>query len=212
MNQNALAEYYATDRKELVAFVQPHGPFETALDIGCAGGLFGEGLRQAGVVKTCDGVEPFDEAAVSARMHLRHVWSGTIESVRESIPWPDYDLVCMADVLEHLVDPWSALRLLHEHTRRECRLLLSVPNVRHYKVSLPLLLRDEFRYADHGIMDRTHLHFFTRSSLVESLDECGWNAAVIGCNMKKRYRKAWMPTSWIEPLVAVQYFVLAEKQ
>lgn len=206
-----LADYYAADRKELVAFARAHGPFGAALDIGCSSGVLGESLLRAGVVAACDGIEPFADAAAAARARLRQAWHGTLEAVAGQVPWGDYELVVMADVLEHLVDPWTALRQLRARTAAGCRLLLSVPNVRHYKVSLPLLLKGEFRYADQGIMDRTHLHFFTRGSLIETLAECGWRSRAIGSNMKKRYRKPWMPTRWLEPFVAVQYLVLAEQ-
>jgi 2-polyprenyl-3-methyl-5-hydroxy-6-metoxy-1,4-benzoquinol methylase len=215
MNQEALADYYVADRKELVAFARTHGPFCNALDIGCASGVFGESLVSAGVVSSCDGIEPFADAVAIAKTRLRRAWHGTLESMAEIVPWADYDLISMADVLEHLADPWMALRQLHEHTAADCRLLLSVPNVpnvRHYKVSLPLLFKGEFRYTNQGIMDRTHLHFFTRKSLAETLQECGWQVRAIGSNMKRRYRKAYMPTSWLEPFVAVQYLVIAEKQ
>ncbi len=90
-------------------------------------------------------------------------------------------------------------------------MLLSVPNVRHYKVTLPLLFRGEFRYTDAGIMDRTHLHFFTRGSIEETLKECGWSVLARGSNMKKRYRRRFVPTRLIEPFVAVQTMFLAKK-
>ncbi len=51
----------------------------------------------------------------------------------------------LADVLEHLADSWAALRLRQARTAPGCKLMLSVPNVRHYKVSLPLLFKGEFR-------------------------------------------------------------------
>ena len=211
MGEQLLADYYVADRKELVAFARTQGVFGTALDIGCASGIFGENLLGAGIVQTCDGIEPFGDAAQSASARLRRVWHGTLESVASDVPWTDYDLLSMADVLEHLVDPWTALRQLRERTQAGCRLLLSVPNVRHYKVSMPLLFKGEFRYTDQGIMDRTHLHFYTRDSLAETLQDCGWRIRAIGSNMKKRYRKPWVPR-WLEPFVAVQYFILAEKQ
>ena len=212
MNSSEIAEYYAAERPELLAFLRPHGRFGAALDIGCSSGVLGKTLLDQGMVAACDGVEVNAEAARLAGTRLRRVWSGSLESLAEQIPWAQYELIILADVLEHLADPWAALRLLHARSAPGCRLLLSVPNVRHYKVSLPLLLRGEFRYADDGIMDRTHLHFFTRGSLEETVRDCGWAVRAWGSHMKGRYRRWYMPTRLLEPFVAVQYMLLAGKQ
>ncbi|KAF0099578.1 MAG: hypothetical protein FD187_2109 [bacterium] len=207
-----LAKYYMTDRPEVLRFLESHGRYETAIDIGCASGALGASLIKAGLVGVCDGIEPNEGAAEVARTRLRHVWHGTLDAVSAQVPWSNYNMISMTDVLEHLSDPWAALRHLHTHTRSDCTLLLSVPNVRHYHVSLPLLLLGEFRYTDHGIMDRTHLHLFTRNSLIKTLNECGWEVVKLGSHMKNRYRRWFMPTRALEPFVAVQYLVIARKQ
>ena len=211
-SKNDVADYYVADRPEFVSFIGKNGAFSTAIDIGCAGGRLGSQLLQSGIATACDGIEPFPAAAELARKVLRQVWQGSLETVASHIPWQTYDLIIMADVLEHLVDPWGALRNLHAESAAGCRLALSVPNVRHYKVLLPLLLKGEFRYQDHGIMDRTHLHFFTKSSLTEILMECGWKTITHDSHMKSRYRRAFFPTRLIEPFVAVQHLLIAEKQ
>lgn len=208
----AIADYYTSERPELQAFLRSQGPFGAALDIGCAAGVLGAGLQEAGIVSACDGIEAHPAAARLAATRLRRVWPGSLESVADTLAWQGYALIILADVLEHLVDPWAALRLLHARSAPGCRLLLSVPNVRHYKVLLPLALRGEFRYEDAGIMDRTHLHFFTRASLEETLHECGWAVESRASHMKKRYRRWYMPTRLLEPFVAVQTLVLAQKQ
>ncbi len=212
MNSSEIAAYYAAERPELLAFLRPHGPFGAALDIGCAAGIFGTDLLREGIVGACDGVELNLEAARLAESRLRQVWTGSLESAAVEILWQHYDLLILADVLEHLADPWSALRLLHARSVPGCKLLLSVPNVRHYKVSLPLLFRGEFRYEAAGIMDRTHLHFFTRGSLEEAARECGWTVCAVGSHMKGRYRRWYMPTRLLEPFVSVQTLMLVEKQ
>lgn len=212
MNSSDIADYYAAERPELVAFLRSQGTFGAALDIGCAAGMLGSGLLRDGIVGACDGIEMNAEAAQLAQSRLRKVWNGSIESLADEIHWPQYDLVILADVLEHIADPWAALRLLQARTASGCRLLLSVPNVRHYKVALPLLFKGEFRYTDAGIMDRTHLHFFTRGSLEETVRDCGWTIRVLGSHIKGRYRRWYMPTRLLEPFVAVQFMLLAEKQ
>ena len=212
MNSSGIADYYVAGRPEFVSFVRESGPFDTSIDIGCAGGRLGAELLSTKIVNACDGIEPFPAAAALARDLLRQVWHGTFETVVNEVPWHDYELLVMADVLEHLADPWTVLRQLHEKTAPNCRLALSVPNVRHYKVVLPLLFRDEFRYRDHGIMDRTHLHFYTRSSIIETLSECGWKVTRLGSHMKKSYRRQYFPTRLLEPFLAVQYLLVAEKK
>lgn len=211
MDSVGIAEYYAAERPELLAFLRQFGRFGTALDIGCAAGLLGAGLLGEGIVGACDGIELNFEAARLAETRLRHVWMGPLQSVAEEIPWERYDLIILADVLEHLADPWATMRLLQARTAPSCKLMLSVPNVRHYKVSLPLLFKGEFRYTDAGIMDRTHLHFFTRGSLEETVRDCGWAIRTVRSHMKGRYRRWYMPTRLLENFVAVQYMLLAEK-
>ena len=212
MAKSEIADYYVAERPEFVSFVGKFGSFASAIDIGCAGGKLGTELVQKGVVGACDGIEPFPAAASIARTVLGQVWQGSLEAVVDSIPWHQYDLAIMADVLEHLVDPWSALRTLHARTAPGCRLALSVPNVRHYKIVFALLFKGEFRYQDQGIMDRTHLHFFTRNSLIETLLDCGWKVLGTDSHMKSRYRRRYYPTRLIEPFVAVQHLLIAEKR
>jgi 2-polyprenyl-3-methyl-5-hydroxy-6-metoxy-1,4-benzoquinol methylase len=209
MNDREIDAYFAWARPELAAFLRSHGPYDQALDIGCASGVLGADLLREGIVGACDGIEPYGEAASIAQSRLRKVWQGSLESVAGDVPWHRYDLIVFADVLEHLPDPWAALRRLRAVAAPGCRLLVSVPNVRHYKVSLPLLFRGEFRYENAGIMDRTHLHFFTHGSLEETLGECGWSVQAATSHMKKRYRRWYMPTRLLEPFVAVQAIVLA---
>lgn len=207
-----VAKYYTAKRPEFVDFANDQGSFSRAIDIGCAGGTLGSDLIAARIVSHCDGIEPNEDAATLARQALQQVWSGTFEANADVVPWEQYDLLIMADVLEHLVDPWSALRLLREKSNPGCRLMLSVPNIRHYKVLFPLIFRDEFRYCDHGIMDRTHLHFYTASSIEQTLQECGWRVTRRMSHMKSGYRRWHMPTRLLEPFVAVQYLLAAEKQ
>lgn len=208
----SIKEYYLADRSEFAAFLEPYGPFAWSLDIGCAGGRLGGELMHNGAVISCDGIEPHPAAADIARKTLSSVWVGSLESVVNEVPWSKYDLVIMADVLEHLFDPWAALRLLHKKTSPGCRLALSVPNIRYYKVLLPLLFRGEFKYQDEGIMDRTHLHFFTRESLNESLEDNGWTMCGIHAHTRSRYRRFPYPARRIEPFVAVRYLLIAEKK
>jgi hypothetical protein len=83
------------------------------------------------------------------------------------------DLVLLLDVLEHLADPWRVLRGITAVMAPQATVIVSVPNVAHLSVSLPLLLRGAFKYGDAGILDRTHLRFFVRESAVALLNGAG---------------------------------------
>jgi len=130
------------------------------LDVGCATGYLSAELtrRGCGVI----GVEADPATAAPASAHCERVVVGDVEdpACREELATlAPFDVVLCGDVLEHLRDPWSALRSLAALGER---VVLSVPNVAHW-TGRRALLRGRFPYADHGLFDRTHLRFFTRA-------------------------------------------------
>ena len=79
-------------------------------------------------------------------------------------------ILCL-DVLEHLVDPWMTVRKLHAFMKPGGVMITSLPNVRNLKVIVPLILFGDWKYTKEGLLDKTHLRFFTRKTAVE-LMEC----------------------------------------
>lgn len=131
------------------------------LDIGCATGYLAAELVQRGC--RVAGVEPDPAAARRAREHCEHLVVGDIEDSDcrdELAALAPFDVVLFGDVLEHLRDPWSALRHVAPFG---ALVVLSVPNVAHW-TGRRALLRGRFAYSEHGLFDRTHLRFFTRAS------------------------------------------------
>jgi 2-polyprenyl-3-methyl-5-hydroxy-6-metoxy-1,4-benzoquinol methylase len=130
------------------------------LDVGCASGYLAEALT----VRGCSlvGLEPNPEAAREARNHCALVIEGTIESERDraAVGGP-FDYVLFGDVLEHLVDPWQALRSTRSLLAPGGVVIASIPNVAAWPVRFRLL-RGRFDYTEIGLLDRTHLRFFTR--------------------------------------------------
>lgn len=84
-----------------------------------------------------------------------------------------FDTILCLDVLEHFADPWAVVARLHAMLAPGGCLVASVPNVRFYGVSLPLLLRGDWRYTDAGVLDRTHLRFFGKVQAIELLTGSG---------------------------------------
>lgn len=153
-------------------------PGSTVLDLGAATGALGRRLREAGC--TVDGVERDPQAAAEARPAYRRVLELDLEvgDLRERLPRAAYDVVVCADVLEHLRDPGRILDQVRELLAPEGRALLSIPNVGYAGV-IAGLLRGEFKYRPTGLLDETHLRFFTRGSLLELLRAHGYSALSI---------------------------------
>lgn len=145
------------------------------LDIGCWSGFNGRHLRSRRNV-IVDGIEPLAEMAQIAARDYRTVHSMTVEAALEG-PLADagasYDVVLMLDVLEHLVDPATVLRRVRDVLRPGGIGLVSLPNVAHWSVRKELAL-GRFTYAPSGLLDATHLRFFTMSSGVALVVSAGW--------------------------------------
>ena len=163
--------YYDFERREVAPLV-PAGA-ERILEIGCGTGRTLAYLKNAGLCRWAAGVEPAAAPAAEAEARVDCLWRLDIEAELPPIQPDSLDVILCLDVLEHLKDPWTTLGRLVRLIRPGGALIASLPNLRHYKVVLPLLLRGEFRYADGGILDRTHLRFFVETTARELLESAG---------------------------------------
>ena len=162
--------HLGTSHEKILALVPPGS---VVLDVGCAGGYVARALRERGV-EAVDGIEPSLEDAEAARPYCRRLVHGSVEddSAVAELPDGEYDVIVCGDVLEHLVDPEGALRRLLPKLKNGGRFVISVPNVAHYSVRWALAC-GRFEYEDLGLLDRTHLRFFTHKTLVEMLKSVG---------------------------------------
>jgi len=157
------------------SFLQFIGPLRgTVLDIGAGLGAWGPDLRLAGAERLI-AVEPDRASAESARSRYDLVIGCAVEQTAPEVFF-EADFIILADCLEHLLDPWSTLRSLHDAARSGSQIILSIPNLRFLGLLAPVLIEGRFEYSDHGgIMDRGHLRWFTRSSLDCALRSSGWH-------------------------------------
>ena len=135
------------------------------LDVGCARGHLSTKLKENGWQVT--GIEYDEEdARVAERAGISIIVGTAEESLQKLTEF--YDVIVFADVLEHFVDPPFVLKLATEKLKPSGQIIISIPNVAHFSVRLQLLL-GSFNYTDRGILDRTHLHFYTKRSLKEMI-------------------------------------------
>jgi 2-polyprenyl-3-methyl-5-hydroxy-6-metoxy-1,4-benzoquinol methylase/glycosyltransferase involved in cell wall biosynthesis len=148
------------------------------LDVGCSTGSFAVALKRKGCRVT--GIEVDPRAAEMARSRCDAVHVGDVAAVLASDALADgaFDVVVAADVLEHLVDPWSVARALRRVVRPGGVVLASLPNVTHASVILELC-RGRFPTRPEGLLDDTHLRFFGEASAVALFTQAGYAAAVV---------------------------------
>ncbi|MEO6697483.1 MAG: class I SAM-dependent methyltransferase, partial [Gammaproteobacteria bacterium] len=146
-------------------------PHTLVLDLGAGPGILGQYLS---TVKQCivDGVEYDAEQAQTAAPFYRSLQAADLEQtdLAEIFKGQQYDYIVCADVLEHLRNPGRVLDQLPDLLKSDGRILLSIPNVAHAGL-IADLLAGEFRYGPEGLLDDTHVRFYTRKSLLEFLQQ-----------------------------------------
>jgi SAM-dependent methyltransferase len=157
---------------ERVVALVPRGA--RVLEFGCATGYMSEVLKSRLGCRVT-GIEVSPEAAERARAHCARVIVGDAESLdfEALLEAPGFDVVLFADVLEHLQRPEDVLRRLRPHLAEGGSVVASIPNVAHGSVRLALL-SGQFRYRDIGLLDDTHLRFFTRESVQDLFEGAGY--------------------------------------
>lgn len=147
-------------------------PGSRVLDVGAGNGLLAVVMKALAKKVVMDGIEPDPHAACIAQTHYRSFWTGYVQDHTEMIRQECYDYIVMADVLEHFSDPLSFLQQLVSWIPPETRIILSIPNVAFGAVRLDLL-KGNFRYVDSGILEKTHLRFFTLETLQQLVSNAG---------------------------------------
>lgn len=166
------------------------------LDVGCAAGAISQLIADKCHAEVV-GVEPDPDRAALAASRGLNVHVGTLEpSLISEIG--AFDIVLFSDVLEHLPNPQATLLLAREVLRPGAYAVVSLPNVAHWSVRLEIL-QGRFRYQECGIMDATHLKWFTRASAISLLESAGFRVTAynvsLGAGLPDNTRRR--PMSWL---------------
>ena len=168
-----LAPYFKTTRPDMLALVPPNS--HRVLEIGCSSGGFSSQLK---ALETW-GVEPNPEAAEIAATKLTRVFPSTYDAAQSQLPNHYFDLVIANDVIEHMPDHDAFLKAIQEKMIPGGLIIGSLPNMRHITALVKLLVLKNWDYRDEGILDRTHLRFFTRNSIVRALKSSGLEIVLV---------------------------------
>lgn len=151
----------------------PENPDAKILEIGCSNGNTGALALAMNKCGSYIGVELHETAALNAKGKISQVIIGDIEKIELPFEENSFDVLILSEVLEHLVDPWKILRKLHRYMKPGALIFASSPNVSNYRIIL-MLLKGEWNLANDGVMDRTHLRWFTPSSFAEMFESTGY--------------------------------------
>ena len=156
--------------KKILNFI---GENKRVVDFGCATGYLANLLRSKGCTVT--GVEINPDAAKIAEQHCEEVIVADLDvvSITEIIPEQKFDIAVFGDVLEHLRNPWQLLEESKNLLKSDGYVVASIPNIAHGAIRLALL-QGKFEYSELGILDNTHLRFFTRKTVEELFDRSGY--------------------------------------
>ncbi len=177
--------YYRYARTEILELVPADS--RRILDVGCAAGAFGRLVKEKNNAEVW-GIELNEEAAGEAARVLDKVLNGSIDEALPGLPDNSFDLIVFNDILEHLVEPERCLQALKAKLAAGGRFLCSIPNARFYKHVRSYLIHGDWDYVDEGILDRTHLRFFTYKSIVKMFERLDCELLFIrGINPKKRF-------------------------
>ncbi|HZQ68828.1 MAG TPA: class I SAM-dependent methyltransferase [Terriglobales bacterium] len=165
-------EYFSGARLDYVSELSASSDARV-LEIGCAYGETGALALNMGKCGSYCAVELSESAAALAKSKLTEVVVGNVEQI--TLPWEErsFDAMILSEVMEHLLDPWAVLQKLRPLMKPGAVVFSSSPNVSHHSV-LRMLMRGDWTLQDSGLMDRTHLRWFTPKSYRELFESTGY--------------------------------------
>ncbi|MBA4389330.1 MAG: hypothetical protein C0399_00105 [Syntrophus sp. (in: bacteria)] len=177
LRQSKQNSYYGFARPEVVeAIIKNNLPTGKVLEIGCAGGATGKNLKERLPVQSYVGIDISPEAADIAKNYLDRVIVANIEKTdlasEHGLKPGEFDLLLALDVLEHLYDPWDILAELSHYVKPGGYVVVSLPNIQNITI-VQGLIKGNWQYQDAGILDATHLRFFTLEASIKMFSGAG---------------------------------------
>ncbi len=178
--------YYNDDREEMLFFLPKDA--KKVLDVGCGNGIFAASIKKENNAEVW-GIELMEDEILKAENILDKSFAGPCEDHIDSLPDNYFDAIYFNDILEHLVDPYDVLERIKSKLSSNGVVISSIPNIRCHYIIMPLFFKKEFEYQDFGILDRTHLRFFTKKSIKNMYLNLGYEIVDhVGINRSKSIR------------------------
>ena len=167
--------YYSQNRAEMIDLIDSSLENVTILDVGAGEGGFLNLVKKALNVRECWAIEPSD---IYTKIKADCVYNLPVEEALSKLPDAYFDFIFFNDVIEHLVSPWDILHAVKQKLAPNGRIVISVPNFL-FIDAVKHIMRGDFYYQEYGVLDKTHLRFFTYKSLLRLVNDCGYKVELI---------------------------------
>ena len=172
---NKDAKYFSDIRTDLIHMIT--GKNLVILELGCGSGETLKYLKKKKIAKETVGVEIDQKAGEKAKKNVDRVFIENIEQF--DLPYTKYfDYILFPDVLEHMIDPWEVLRKCKKYLKPNGHIIISIPNIRNLLTLKDFLFKGEWNYTSSGVLDKTHLRFFTWKSLRAMIEGAGYTVEI----------------------------------
>lgn len=198
--------YYNQTRLDLLPLIDK--TYSKVIEFGCGQGQTLKYLKEHRIANQTYGIENHPPSFKIAQNHVDNIW----QADAQTFPIPKklkFDLILLPDILEHLIDPWTFLTKLHKNTKPNTEIIVSIPNVQHYTIIINLL-KGQWPYANSGIMDRTHLRYFTKLSATQMFLDTNYQIITVKYNggtltswksllnsLSQNRIKPWFVSQWL---------------
>lgn len=164
-------DYYGGIRSEMLQYFPDGG--RTMLDVGCGEGIFGKAAKDMFGLEVW-GIDINKSSVEVAKNNLDRAFCDDVSHLMNELPEKFFDAIYFNDVLEHMVDPYTLLKNIKCKLSAQGTIVASIPNVRYHRVLTQILIKRDFKYEKSGVMDETHMRFFTQKSIERMFANAGY--------------------------------------
>ena len=208
--------YFTNSRKDLISLL-PEKQGLHVLELGAGGGDTLMDLKRSGLAARVVGIELFTlEGTFQRDPVIDQFIIGDVENMELPLEPNSFDAILMGDVLEHLIDPWSAVRKVSRLVRPGGLMIASNPNIRTMEAFRKIFLKGDFAYAERGLFDKTHYRWFCRKNMIDLMTPENFNLVSVTSNLEfkngSRTRKLNRLTlRMFEEFLTLQFITVTKK-
>lgn len=215
---NKSADYYSNIRLDLINLIEKPSHSLKVLEIGAAYGETLYYLKQNNIASEVVGVDLFEDKKNKQNYKpLDNFIFGNIEEIELPQYENYFDLILLPDVLEHLIEPKKVLQKIKKYLSTNGKIIVSMPNIRHYSALKKIFLKGDFGYEESGVFDYTHLRFYCRKNIQELLESSGYKVKIQESSIKNYKGQSLtkflnsLTFGLLEEFFSYQYFFVVTK-